>query len=175
MTNTTIYNNNIKKRTLSARFLHLKYFSHCYYIGLCLISWFTLPVTLKQIQPKSISQIILESLKDNLAVCTCTYLIASISEMIGQIISVSFMSEPWKKSFSQMSKWQWEGCFQWEEEAKSWLVSMETLAASGRTAVEEEAEVRKAEILLILPLWCQYHHKPFTVRVDPASWLYIMY
>lgn len=55
------------------------------------------------------------------------------------------------KSFSQMNKWQWEGCFQWEEEAKSWLVSMETLAASGRTAVEEEAEVRKAEILLILP------------------------
>lgn len=57
------------------------------------------------------------------------------------------------KSFSQMNKWQWEGCFQWEEEAKSWLVSMETLAASGRTAVEEEAEVRKAEILLILPHW----------------------
>lgn len=57
------------------------------------------------------------------------------------------------KSFSRMNKWQWEGCFQWEEEAKSWLVSMETLAASGRTAVEEEAEVRKAEILLILPHW----------------------
>lgn len=50
-----------------------------------------------------------------------------------------------------MNKRQRECCFQWEEEAKSWLVSMETLAASGRTAVEENAEVREAEILMILP------------------------
>lgn len=55
------------------------------------------------------------------------------------------------KCFSQMTKWQQERCFPWEEEAKSWLVSMETLAASGRTAVEEKAEVQEAEILLILP------------------------
>lgn len=55
------------------------------------------------------------------------------------------------KRFSQMNKWQQEGSFQWEEEAKSWLVSMETVAASGRTAVEEKTEVQEAEILLILP------------------------
>lgn len=55
------------------------------------------------------------------------------------------------KRFSQMNKWQREGCVQWEEEAKSWLVSMETGAASGGTAVEEKAEVWEAEILLILP------------------------
>lgn len=101
MTNTTFYINYTKKknRRWSARFLKLKLFSHCYYIGLCLISWFPLPFTPKQIQPKSINQIISESLKDNLAVGMCTYLIASNSEMIGQIISVSFMSEPWQNPF----------------------------------------------------------------------------
>lgn len=73
----------------------------------------------------------------NLAMCMDKYVTASISEMIGQIISGVHV-RAMTKCFSEINKWQREGCFQWKKEAKSWLVSMETVAAAGRTAVEEK-------------------------------------